>query len=100
MAADMGVRFLGAIELDPRLGKACDSGGSFISEFPDSNVAKTYKRLVESKLYIVQQIVFIREILSLQTSHAPQEKNFLSCVIANSVYYGSHTLPTVFIGYW
>lgn len=50
MAHDMGVTYLGEIELDPRLGQSCDSGKSFIVEFPDSGVAKSYKRIIESKL--------------------------------------------------
>lgn len=46
MAGEMGVAYLGGIELDPRLGQCCDSGKSFISEFPDSRVSKAYQQIV------------------------------------------------------
>ena len=49
MALDMGIPFLGAIELDPRLGQACDMGKSFINEFPDSRVCKSYQQIIKSK---------------------------------------------------
>lgn len=47
MASEMDVRYLGAIELDPRLGQACDSGESFVDNFPDSRVAQSYQKIVE-----------------------------------------------------
>ena len=50
MAEDMGVTFLGEIELDPRLGRSCDSGKSFAKEFPDSRVSKAYQKIITSKL--------------------------------------------------
>lgn len=50
MASDMGVRFLGCIELDPQLGQACDSGRSFITEYPHSKVSIAYKEIMKSKL--------------------------------------------------
>ena len=50
MAADMGVQFLGSIELDPRLGQCCDSGKSFVAEFPGSRVSKAYQQITDSKL--------------------------------------------------
>ncbi len=49
MAGEMGVAYLGGIELDPRLGQCCDSGKSFISEFPDSRVSKAYQQIVNGK---------------------------------------------------
>ena len=52
MAMDMGVRYLGAIELDPKLGQLCDSGQSFIDEFPDSRVSKEYQQIVQSKFML------------------------------------------------
>ncbi|BFZ56895.1 cytosolic Fe-S cluster assembly factor nbp35 [Savitreella phatthalungensis] len=36
LAADLGLRFLGAVPLDPRIGKACDSGESFVDLHPES----------------------------------------------------------------
>lgn len=49
MAADMGVTYLGDIQLDPRLGQSCDSGKSFIQDYPDSNVSESYKKIITSK---------------------------------------------------
>ena len=36
MCEDMGVPFLGAIPLDPRLGRACDEGLAYFEVVPDS----------------------------------------------------------------
>lgn len=43
MASEMDVRFLGEIELDPRLGQCCDTGKSFLQHFPESRVSKAYR---------------------------------------------------------
>ncbi|KAI8501192.1 Cytosolic Fe-S cluster assembly factor nubp1 [Branchiostoma belcheri] len=47
MAADMGVPFLGKLPLDPRIGKCCDEGKSFLSVEPDSPAAKAYKEVIQ-----------------------------------------------------
>ena len=36
MAKEMGVPFLGAVPLDPRIGVACDYGESFFEAYPES----------------------------------------------------------------
>ena len=36
LAEEMGVPFLGAVPLDPRIGLACDYGESFFDAYPDS----------------------------------------------------------------
>lgn len=36
LAKELGLKFLGAVPLDPRIGKACDMGMSFVDEVPDS----------------------------------------------------------------
>jgi Mrp family chromosome partitioning ATPase len=36
LAQEMGIPFLGAVPLDPRIGMACDYGESFFDNFPDS----------------------------------------------------------------
>lgn len=53
MAADMGVTYLGDIQLDPRLGQSCDAGKSFIQDYPDSNVSISYKKIIASKYHLV-----------------------------------------------
>ncbi|XP_078692427.1 cytosolic Fe-S cluster assembly factor nubp1-B-like [Branchiostoma floridae x Branchiostoma belcheri] len=47
MSADMGVPFLGRLPLDPRIGKCCDEGKSFLSVEPDSPAAKAYKEVIQ-----------------------------------------------------
>ncbi|CAH1272960.1 cytosolic Fe-S cluster assembly factor nubp1-B-like [Branchiostoma lanceolatum] len=47
MAADMGVPFLGKLPLDPRIGKCCDEGKSFLSVEPESLAAKAYKEVIQ-----------------------------------------------------
>ncbi|XP_035694660.1 cytosolic Fe-S cluster assembly factor nubp1-like [Branchiostoma floridae] len=47
MAADMGVPFLGRLPLDPRIGKCCDEGKSFLSVEPESPAAKAYKEVIQ-----------------------------------------------------
>ncbi|KAF9116030.1 cytosolic Fe-S cluster assembly factor nbp35 [Mortierella sp. AM989] len=46
MAADTNVRFLGSIPLDPRIGKSCDQGLSFLEEYPDSPATKAYQDII------------------------------------------------------
>ncbi len=46
VAKSMGVPFLGAIPLDPRVAKDSDSGKSFVMENPDSPAAKAFKGIV------------------------------------------------------
>ena len=36
MAKELGIPFLGAVPLDPRIGMSCDMGESFFDAFPDS----------------------------------------------------------------
>ncbi|XP_032242691.2 cytosolic Fe-S cluster assembly factor NUBP1 homolog isoform X2 [Nematostella vectensis] len=47
MAVEMKVPFLGRIPLDPRIGRACDEGKSFLSEIPDSPATSSYKDIIE-----------------------------------------------------
>ena len=43
---DMGIPFLGAVPLDPRIGMACDFGESFMDSFPDSPACIALRQLV------------------------------------------------------
>ncbi|XP_002732128.1 cytosolic Fe-S cluster assembly factor NUBP1 homolog [Saccoglossus kowalevskii] len=47
MSIDMDVPFLGKLPLDPRIGKSCDEGKSFLSEVPDSPATQAYKQIIE-----------------------------------------------------
>lgn len=50
MAADMEVPFLGKVPLDPRIGRCCDEGKSFLSEVPESPAANAYKQIIQKIL--------------------------------------------------
>ena len=50
LAAESGVPFLGCIPLDPRIGRCCDEGKSYLSEVPDSPATQAYKAIVDSEL--------------------------------------------------
>lgn len=52
LAEDMGVELLGAVPLDPRIGKSADYGVSFLDEYPDSPATTAYLDIIDSKLYI------------------------------------------------
>ncbi|CAG8501553.1 16540_t:CDS:2, partial [Acaulospora colombiana] len=46
MAQESGIKYLGSIPLDPRIGKACDAGLSFLDEYPDSPACKAYLNII------------------------------------------------------
>lgn len=48
LCKDMGIPFLGAVPLDPRIGMACDFGESFMESFPDSPACKALGDVVRS----------------------------------------------------
>jgi len=50
MARDMGVPFLGAIPLDPRIVRTCDEGRPYMHQDAQSPAAKAFERVVESLL--------------------------------------------------
>lgn len=47
LAREMGIPFLGAIPLDPRIGMACDYGESFLDSFPDSPACVALRAVVQ-----------------------------------------------------
>jgi Mrp family chromosome partitioning ATPase len=46
LAEEMGIPFLGAVPLDPRIGIACDYGESYFDSFPDSPAYKAFRQVV------------------------------------------------------
>jgi len=46
LCKDMGIPFLGAVPLDPRIGMACDFGESFMDSFPDSPACMALRGVV------------------------------------------------------
>jgi ATP-binding protein involved in chromosome partitioning len=50
IAADMGVRFLGAIPMDPKIAEACDNGQAFVHHDASSATAKIMQTIIEPVL--------------------------------------------------
>jgi len=49
LAKDTGIEFLGAVPLDPRIGKSADYGISFLDEYPDSPATTAYLQIIDSE---------------------------------------------------
>jgi Mrp family chromosome partitioning ATPase len=47
MCKEQGLRLLGKVPLDPRIGKCCDSGQSFLDLYPESKATTAYLDIVE-----------------------------------------------------
>ena len=47
LAGELGIPFLGAVPLDPRIGIACDFGESYFDSFPDSPACKAFMDVVK-----------------------------------------------------
>lgn len=48
LAKELNVPFLGCVPLDPRIGRACDSGESFLDLYPDSPATEAILDVVDS----------------------------------------------------
>ncbi|CCF57204.1 hypothetical protein KAFR_0C02110 [Kazachstania africana CBS 2517] len=48
LCKELGINFLGSVPLDPRIGKCCDSGQSFLDEYPDSPASLAVLNVVEA----------------------------------------------------
>lgn len=44
---ELGLRFFGSVPLDPRIGKCCDMGESFVDEYPESPATKAYLDIID-----------------------------------------------------
>ena len=47
MGKELGIEVLGKVPLDPRIGRSCDRGTSFLEEFPDSPATAAYLDIVQ-----------------------------------------------------
>ncbi|RLF12779.1 MAG: ATP-binding protein [Thermoprotei archaeon] len=47
LAEDMGVRFLGAIPIDPSINEACDKGVPYVVKYPESEVSKLFFEIID-----------------------------------------------------
>lgn len=54
VASEMGIPFLGSIPIEPKVVEATDIGMPYITEYPDSSVAKAYKRIIENVFNILK----------------------------------------------
>ncbi|KAF2861825.1 protein NBP35 [Piedraia hortae CBS 480.64] len=48
LAEETDIPFLGSVPLDPRIGRACDYGESYLDQFPDSPACKAIKSVVRA----------------------------------------------------
>lgn len=48
LCEELNIKFLGSVPLDPRIGKCCDEGESFLDSFPDSPASKAVLEVVEA----------------------------------------------------
>ena len=46
LCEELDLNFLGSVPLDPRIGKCCDMGTSFVESFPDSPASDAYKDII------------------------------------------------------
>lgn len=51
LAEETGVELLGAVPLDPRIGKSADYGVSFLDEYPDSPASIAYLDIIDRKFW-------------------------------------------------
>lgn len=59
MCADLNLPLLGKVPLDPRIGRSCDEGKSFLQEVPDSPAAEVYRGIVQSEIIFSSHIPFL-----------------------------------------
>jgi Mrp family chromosome partitioning ATPase len=50
LCEELGLRFLGSVPLDPRIGKCCDMGASFVESYPDSPASTAYREIIDREL--------------------------------------------------
>ncbi|QLG75067.1 hypothetical protein HG535_0H03940 [Zygotorulaspora mrakii] len=48
LSEELGIKFFGSVPLDPRIGKSCDNGNSFLDDYPDSPASIAILDVVES----------------------------------------------------
>uniref|UniRef100_A0A671PPY1 Cytosolic Fe-S cluster assembly factor nubp1 n=1 Tax=Sinocyclocheilus anshuiensis TaxID=1608454 RepID=A0A671PPY1_9TELE len=66
MCEELNLPLLGRVPLDPRIGRSCDEGRSFLTEVPDSPAAVAYQNIVQSKSSKPQQASLKQTCLTLK----------------------------------
>ncbi|CAD6908838.1 unnamed protein product [Tilletia controversa] len=46
LCEELGLRFLGSVPLDPRIGRCADEGIGFVEEYPDSPASEAYRNII------------------------------------------------------
>lgn len=89
LAQDMGVEFLGAVPLDPRIGKSADYGVSFLDEYPESPASIAYLDIIDSEsLHPVILHPHVNDGLRNQTAAGRRLINAArSCITHTSLYF-------------
>lgn len=49
LCQELSLRFLGSVPLDPRIGRCCDMGESFVDEYPESPASVAYMEIIDRK---------------------------------------------------
>lgn len=62
LAREWGVELLGQVPLDPRIGKSCDYGVSFLEEYPESPASVAYGQIVDRELAVLPSPPFSLKI--------------------------------------
>ncbi|KAE8230880.1 hypothetical protein CF326_g4114 [Tilletia indica] len=47
LCEELGLRFLGSVPLDPRIGRCADEGIGFVEEYPDSPASEAYRNIID-----------------------------------------------------
>lgn len=47
LCEELNIPFLGSVPLDPRIGRCCDLGESFVDEYPDSPASRAYMDVID-----------------------------------------------------
>jgi Mrp family chromosome partitioning ATPase len=55
MCEELGVRFLGAVPIDPLIARNCDEGKSFIQQCPDSPTSIVYKTIFNTIVSLIEK---------------------------------------------
>uniref|UniRef100_A0AAY5EWI9 AAA+ ATPase domain-containing protein n=1 Tax=Electrophorus electricus TaxID=8005 RepID=A0AAY5EWI9_ELEEL len=65
MCEDLSLPLLGQVPLDPRIGRNCDQGKSFLNEVPESPASMTYRTIIQSKTstHLLTHFLILRLVL-------------------------------------
>lgn len=56
LCSDLGLTLLGQVPLDPRIGKCCDEGKSFLEEIPESPASEAFRNILNNIKHSITEI--------------------------------------------